>query len=97
MTSNIAERYNSWIINKRNLPITRMLDQIRVKVMKQMSNRREASRSLKNELCPYVENKLKDKVTESSLWTVTKSVDTVYEVREQKTYRVDLLVAILGA
>ncbi|KAL7220739.1 hypothetical protein ACSBR2_013599 [Camellia fascicularis] len=43
MCSNTDESFNSWIRKAHNLPITRMVDSIRAKLMRQMSKRRVAS------------------------------------------------------
>lgn len=37
--SNMAESYNSWVANEQNMPITTTLDQIHMKIMKQMPER----------------------------------------------------------
>ncbi|XP_028087434.1 uncharacterized protein LOC114288146 [Camellia sinensis] len=44
MSSNAAESYNNWIGGARELPITCMVDMIRVQIMIQLSDRRAESR-----------------------------------------------------
>lgn len=41
LTSNLVESFNSWIKKERCLPITQLVDRIRVKLMDQMSDRRD--------------------------------------------------------
>ena len=90
MCSNIAESFNGWIVKERTLPITSMLDKIRVKLMIMMSNRRESSRNWNTVLCPDMETLLSEKINTSKTWKVMKSNDFVFEVQEEKTHKVDL-------
>ncbi|KAL7229613.1 hypothetical protein ACSBR2_008174 [Camellia fascicularis] len=43
MSSNAAESFNNWIKEARHLPITRLVDAIRVQILNQKSDRRRAS------------------------------------------------------
>ncbi|KAL7194783.1 hypothetical protein ACSBR1_035090 [Camellia fascicularis] len=45
MCSNVAESFNSWVREARNLPITNMVDSIRAKLMQQIAKRRVASQT----------------------------------------------------
>lgn len=39
MTSNAAESFNNWILEARGLPITHMVDCVRLKIMKWFTDR----------------------------------------------------------
>ena len=41
MISNLMESFNSWIEKERHLPITKLIDRIRVKLMEQMSTQKK--------------------------------------------------------
>ncbi|KAF5182296.1 Mudr family transposase [Thalictrum thalictroides] len=92
MCSNIAESFNAMIVEERSLPITSMLDMIRVKLMRMMSKRREKSREWTTILCPKMEKLLKERVQEGRTWRVTKSSDYVFEVHTTESRQVDLQV-----
>ncbi|OVA01455.1 hypothetical protein BVC80_509g28 [Macleaya cordata] len=90
MCSNVAESFNSWISNERHMPVTSMLDQIRLKMMKMMSERREDSRTWTSYLCPKFELLLVNKNTTGRTWRVSKSRDSVFEVHSSGSHIVDL-------
>ena len=52
MTSNLAECFNAWIEKERHLPVTQLIDSIRVKLMEQMSFRKETSSKWTQIICP---------------------------------------------
>ncbi|KAL7223291.1 hypothetical protein ACSBR1_024865 [Camellia fascicularis] len=56
--SNAAESFNSWIREARNLPITKLVDSIRAKIMRQMSKRRVAAQIWTGTICPKIESRL---------------------------------------
>ncbi|KAL7220728.1 hypothetical protein ACSBR2_013588 [Camellia fascicularis] len=58
MCSNAAESFNSWVREVRNLPITRMVDSIRTKLMRQMAKRRDTSQTWTGIICPKMEFRL---------------------------------------
>ncbi|KAL7171084.1 hypothetical protein ACSBR2_035862 [Camellia fascicularis] len=58
MCSNAAESFNLWIREARNLPITRLVDSIRAKIMRQMSKRRVAAQTWAGTICPKMESRL---------------------------------------
>ncbi|XP_038678413.1 uncharacterized protein LOC119979862 [Tripterygium wilfordii] len=60
MSSNAAESFNSQIFEFRSLPITNMIDMIRLKLMNQMSFRREDSYTWTTFLCPSMEKKIQE-------------------------------------
>ena len=69
-SSNVAESFNSWILEDRVMPITSCLDDIRVKVMEKMARRREESRLWTTKLCPVMEERLSKLVDDGFGWDV---------------------------
>ncbi|KAF9622579.1 hypothetical protein IFM89_032478 [Coptis chinensis] len=92
MCSSLVECYNSWIDKERHLPITAMLDAIRIKMMKMTSAWRMECKNWKSFLCPKIEVKLLERTERTRSVTVTKSDDHVFKVDTEKhKHRVDLL------
>ncbi|XP_028072657.1 uncharacterized protein LOC114274870 [Camellia sinensis] len=80
MSSNAAESYNNWIGGARELPVTCMVDMIRVQIMTQLSDRRAESRRWTTKLCPVMEKKLVDSLELAKSWDVIVASDTVLEI-----------------
>ncbi|XP_028065541.1 uncharacterized protein LOC114268558 [Camellia sinensis] len=78
--SNAAESFNSWVCEARNLPITRMVDSIQTKLMRQMAKRRDASQMWTGTICPKIEDRLEKAFNEGRSWKVSQSNADVYEV-----------------
>ncbi|KAL7238372.1 hypothetical protein ACSBR2_004469 [Camellia fascicularis] len=55
MCSNAAESFNNWVSEARHLPITRLVDMIRVQIMEQMAGCRVKSMTWLSILCPKME------------------------------------------
>ncbi|XP_028051169.1 uncharacterized protein LOC114255816 [Camellia sinensis] len=90
MSSNAAEYYNNWIGGARELPITCMVDMIRVQIMAQLSNRRAESKRWTTKLCPVMEKKLVDSLELAKSCDVIVANDTVLEVHSSISFYVDI-------
>ncbi|XP_028060861.1 uncharacterized protein LOC114264448 [Camellia sinensis] len=90
MSSNAAESYNNWIGGTRELPITCMVDMIRVQIMTQLSNRRAESKRWSTKLCPVLEKKLVDSLKLAKSWDVIVASNTVLEVHSSISFYVDI-------
>lgn len=88
--SNVAESFNSWILKERHLPITCCLDGIRIKLMNQMSKRREEASTWSSVLCPKMENRLLKLKEEGFGWNVSRSSKFIFEVHSPISHKVDL-------
>ncbi|KAH9670098.1 mutator transposase mudra protein [Citrus sinensis] len=58
VTNNMTESFNNWINNYRGLPIVRMFEEIRRKIMRLIHKRHEAALGWNNELPPVVRRKI---------------------------------------
>ncbi|KAL7263796.1 hypothetical protein ACSBR1_001867 [Camellia fascicularis] len=90
MSSNAAESYNNWISGACELPITCMVDMIRVQIMTQLSNRRAESKRWTTKLSPVMEKKLVDSLKVAKSWDVIVASDTVLEVHSSISFYVDI-------
>ncbi|KAL7160909.1 hypothetical protein ACSBR2_041534 [Camellia fascicularis] len=90
MSSNAAKSYNNWIGGARELPITCIVDMIRVQIMTQLSNRRTESKRWTTKLCPVMEKKLVDSLKLAKSWDVIVASDTVLEVHSSISFYVDI-------
>ncbi|XP_028065414.1 uncharacterized protein LOC114268439 [Camellia sinensis] len=90
MSSNAAESYNNWIGGARELPITCMVDMIRVQSMTQLSNRKAESKRWTTKLCPVMEKKMVDFLKLVKSWDVIVASDTVLEVHYSISFYVDI-------
>ncbi|KAH7857636.1 hypothetical protein Vadar_014855 [Vaccinium darrowii] len=90
LTSNLVECFKSWIKNEHRLPITQLVDTIRVKLMDQMSNRRDSGLKWKTIICPKKDQKLGELFTLSKTWNVVRSNDELYEVHSDPFVSVDI-------
>ncbi|KAL7179081.1 hypothetical protein ACSBR1_042455 [Camellia fascicularis] len=90
MSSNAVESYNNWIGGARELPITCMVDMIRVQIMTQLSNRRAESKRWTTKLCPVMEKKLVDSLELAKSWDVIVGSDIVLEVHSSISFYVDI-------
>ncbi|KAL7213210.1 hypothetical protein ACSBR2_015836 [Camellia fascicularis] len=80
MCSNAAESFNSWVREAFNLPIIRMVDSIRAKLMRQMVKHRLAAQTWTGTICPKMESRLEKAFNEGRSWKVSQSNANVYEV-----------------
>ncbi|KAL7239674.1 hypothetical protein ACSBR2_005545 [Camellia fascicularis] len=90
MSSNAAESYNNWIGGTRELPITCMVDMIRVQIMTQLSNKRAESKRWTTKFCPVMKKKLVDALKLAKSWNVIVASDTVLEVHSSISFYVDI-------
>ncbi|XP_028082622.1 uncharacterized protein LOC114283950 [Camellia sinensis] len=90
MCSNAAEPFNLWIREARHLPITQMVDSIRIKIMNQMSKRRRKLPAWLGVLCPKMEARLVKAYNKGRAWIVSQSNDNVYEVHSYPSVLVDV-------
>jgi zinc finger SWIM domain-containing protein 3 len=88
--SSLSECFNSWILLERELPITSLIDHLRLKIMNMRSNRRDQSLTWDNVLCPNILESLKETMVDSRIMTGVKSADGIYEVHSTQNYHVDL-------
>ena len=90
MANSAAESFNNWIKIEREMPVFDMLDTIRLRLMHQMSSRRDAADRWTTLICPNMEIRLKAKMDEALQYSVFWSVDRKYEVRSKWSYQVSL-------
>ncbi|KAL7184881.1 hypothetical protein ACSBR2_026932 [Camellia fascicularis] len=90
MSSNAVESFNSWIREARHLPITQLVDSIRVKIMRQMAKRRIKAQAWPGVICPKMEARLVKAYSKGRSWLVSQSTDTVFEVHSFPSIMVDI-------
>ncbi|KAG5534952.1 hypothetical protein RHGRI_022909 [Rhododendron griersonianum] len=90
MTSNVAESFNSWIEEERHLPITTLVDALRLKIMNMLSERRDQSRKWVGKVCPEMDKRLRASFNESRTWVVSAAGDGVHEVHSFPNVTVDI-------
>lgn len=90
MTSNGSESWNNQISDERGLPITKLIDGIRVMLMNQMRNRRQIAATWNTVLCKDVDAKMSEYVHESRAWHARPSTDELWEVFSTPNAVVDL-------
>ncbi|XP_028109234.1 uncharacterized protein LOC114307944 [Camellia sinensis] len=90
MCSNATESFNNWVSGACHLPITRLVDMIRVQIMEQMVGRRVKSMTWLGILCPKMEKKLVAAYNDSRPWCVSQANDDVYEVHSHPSVLVDM-------
>ncbi|XP_028125040.1 uncharacterized protein LOC114321977 [Camellia sinensis] len=90
MWSNVAESFNSWIREERHLPIIKLIDSVRIKLMRKIAKRRELVNKWNGLICPKMESKLHDGFNTSRPWIVSSSGNDVYEVHSHPSISVDI-------
>ncbi|XP_026436655.1 uncharacterized protein LOC113334669 [Papaver somniferum] len=92
-TSSLAESFNNWVLPFKKLPAFSLVDAIRLKVMKNNSERRiEGLENFNTRLTPEYEALLKKNIDIGRTWTVTQSMKRMYEVASPRYHTVDLLL-----
>ncbi|KAH7852232.1 hypothetical protein Vadar_022187 [Vaccinium darrowii] len=90
MWSNMAECFNSWIEKERHLPITQLVDRIRLKMMELMCFRRETAAKWRHVICPKMDEALTNAFQESKSWEVKFCSSDVLEVLCDPSVMVDI-------
>lgn len=81
LTSNAAESFNSWILQARALPVTFMLDFIRMQMMRWFNERRAECAKWTGLLTPVMEKKWNTAAALGLGWTVLPTNNHgIYEV-----------------
>ncbi|XP_028090494.1 uncharacterized protein LOC114290731 [Camellia sinensis] len=86
----VDESFNDWIKEARNLPITRMMDTIRIQLLQQMSARRDQANTWNELICPIFETMLLDSLNDSRSWQVSKANEDVFGVHSIPSVTIDI-------
>lgn len=90
MSSSAVESFNNWVIDARLLPVMNLVDELRSKIMVQMSTRKERASDWVSVLGPKMDAKLKKKITKGRSWRIYKSKNGLYEVKSKPVVSVNL-------
>ena len=90
MFSNVAESWNAKIVEARHLPITYMIDRIRLDTMEIMSEKRNICKKWTGILCPIMHKTLQVALDEGRNWSVSVSSDDIYKINCHPCVYVDL-------
>ncbi|KAF7123448.1 hypothetical protein RHSIM_Rhsim12G0117500 [Rhododendron simsii] len=90
LSSNLAECFNRWIKDERSLPVTQIVDAIPMKLMEQMSTRKEESLRWKTTVCLKWDTRFAGLFQFSRTWVVQKSSADVYDVRGNPSNTVNI-------
>jgi zinc finger SWIM domain-containing protein 3 len=89
-SSNIVDAFNNWIPTKKEGSIVLMIDSLRMKIMEVIESRREACKSWSGPLTPSMEYKVQEEVMKAGKMTVLCSSETVFEVRGDAIFVINL-------
>ncbi|CAD6252595.1 unnamed protein product [Miscanthus lutarioriparius] len=87
---NIADAFNNWIPTKKESSIVLMVDSLRVKIKEVIESRLEACKAWEGPLTPTMEYKVQDEMLKAGKMTVLCSSETVFEVRGNAIFVVNL-------
>ncbi|XP_052289098.1 uncharacterized protein LOC112497627 [Citrus sinensis] len=92
VTNNMTESFNNWINSFRGMPIVRMLEEIRRKIMKLIHKRNEDAKKWNGHLPPLVRRKIVEARAAARGLTVIFGHENTFEVMEDlcKVFVVDL-------
>lgn len=91
MCSNVAESFNSWIRRERLMPITEMVDGIRIKMMRNIAKRSDDAVKWSSILCPEIEKNLIANAHFGRHFGIVKASDAEYEVNDQGKFTVNVV------
>lgn len=89
MANGMAESFNKWIIIERLMPAYTLLEELRLKQMEMISERRTKCQSWYSVLTPVMEKRLQEQIDKGKAYRVTKSSEGVFEVRDEFSYHVN--------
>ena len=87
VTNNMSESFNKWINNFRGLPIVRMVEEIRRKVMNLIHRRYEQAVMCQDELPPQVRRRILAGRVKSRFMSVIFGHNDTFEVMEDVSKR----------
>lgn len=90
MSSSAIESFNNWILAARLMPIMNLVEELRSKIMIQMSRRREEASRWVSQICPDMDAKLAKRIDKGRSWRVYKSKTGLYEVKSVPAVLVNL-------
>ncbi|KAK8620191.1 hypothetical protein V6N13_066673 [Hibiscus sabdariffa] len=90
MTSDFGERFYSWASDAHELPITRMVDVIRGKIMELIYTRRADSDHWLTRLTPSMEEKLEKESLKACSFQLRLTTGSIFEVQGDSTEVVDI-------
>ncbi|KAL6654441.1 hypothetical protein ACP70R_007906 [Stipagrostis hirtigluma subsp. patula] len=87
---NTVDAFDNWIPTKKEGSIVLMIDSLRTKIMEVIESRREACKVWAGPLTPTMEYKVEEEMLKAGKMTVLCSSDTVFEVRGNRIFVVNL-------
>ncbi|CAL5354492.1 unnamed protein product [Camellia sinensis] len=80
MYSNVVKSFNSRVQEAQHLPITNLVDMIRLQIMNMRFDRRLLSSKWNKVLCPRMDSLLEKAFMDERTWNVSLSSGNVFEV-----------------
>ena len=89
---NVVDAFNNWIPSNKESSIVLMIDSLRMKIKEVIESRREACNAWEGPLTPTMEYKVQDEMLKAFKMNVLCSSKTIFEVRGNGIFVVNLAV-----
>ena len=94
MLSSLAKSWNKMIDQARHMPITSMIDAIRIKTMKDMADMRLVCKKWKDVLCLEMYGRLQASLDVGRTWRVSSASEDLFEVHCEPSMLVNVALRI---